>query len=264
MTDSTLTADQAVPPGDQADDHGHSHLGLALVLITAAQLMVVLDATVVNIALPHIQTSLGFSQQNLQWIVTGYTLAFGGLLLLGGRSGDLLGRRRMFIVGVLLFSFASGLGGLADELVQDVFLKVWLSRDKVQHVLRFDSWLFIIARNQVFDTLKLLAKEDSARKQMANLLDQDSNTVEDQLLTKENELRLQEALSRLSPQQKLIFTLSRHQGMKHEEIASRLNISRNTVKTHLVHALKTLRGTLHFHSDTLLPILLFLHYLFHR
>jgi len=169
-------------------------------------------------------------------------------------------RERIYSYALHLF----GNSGLADELVQDVFLKVWLSRDKVQHILRFDSWLFIIARNQVFDTLKLLAKEDSARKQMASLQGQDTNTVEDQLLTKENELILQEALSRLSPQQKLIFTLSRHQGMKHEEIASRLNISRNTVKTHLVHALKTLRGALHFHSDTLLPILLFLHYLFQR
>ncbi len=169
-------------------------------------------------------------------------------------------RERIYSYALHLF----GSSNLADELVQDVFLKVWLSRDKVRHVLRFDSWLFIIARNQVFDTLKLLAKEDSARKQMASLLDQDTDTVEDQLLTKENELRLQEALSRLSPQQKLIFTLSRHQGMKHEEIASRLNISRNTVKTHLVHALKTLRGILHFHADTLLPILLFLHYLLHH
>ena len=101
---------------DSADnDHGHSHLGIALVLISAAQLMIVLDGTVVNIALPHIQTALGFSQQNLQWVVTGYTLAFAGLLLLGGRSGDLLGRRRMFITGVLLFAFASGLGGLAQS-----------------------------------------------------------------------------------------------------------------------------------------------------
>jgi len=115
MTENTATADLAAPPGDDAEDHGHSHLGLALILISAAQLMVVLDATVVNIALPHIQTTLNFSQQNLQWIVTGYTLAFGGLMLLGGRSGDLLGRRKMFIIGVLLFAFASGLGGLAQS-----------------------------------------------------------------------------------------------------------------------------------------------------
>ncbi len=144
---------------------------------------------------------------------------------------------------------------LADELVQDVFLKVWLNRHKLPHILKFESWVFIIARNQVFDTLKLLAREASARKQMASLLDPEANLVEDHVLTKENEVRLQHALDHLSPQQKLIFTLSRHQGMKHEEIASQLNISRNTVKTHLVHALKTLRDILHFHSDSALLVL---------
>jgi EmrB/QacA subfamily drug resistance transporter len=114
MTENTATADRAVPP-EEADNHGHRNLGLALTLISAAQLMVVLDASVVNIALPHIKTALDFSQQNLQWVVTGYTLSFGGLMLLGGRSGDLLGRRRMFIIGVLLFAFASGLGGFAQN-----------------------------------------------------------------------------------------------------------------------------------------------------
>jgi len=73
---------------------------------------------------------------------------------------------------------------------------------------------------------------------------------------------LQEALSHLSPQQKLIFTMSRHQGMKHAEIASRLNISRNTVKTHLVHALKTLRDILHFHSDGMLLLCVLLRFIF--
>jgi RNA polymerase sigma-70 factor (family 1) len=146
--------------------------------------------------------------------------------------------------------------GMADELVQEVFLKVWLNRDKLPHILKFNAWLFIIARNQVFDTLKLLAKEATARRQMANLLDPEANFVEDHLLNKENELRLKHALDHLSPQQKLIFTLSRHQGMKHEEIASRLNISRNTVKTHLVHALKTLKDILYFHSDSTLLLLL--------
>ncbi|MDO6434723.1 RNA polymerase sigma-70 factor [Flavitalea sp. BT771] len=146
--------------------------------------------------------------------------------------------------------------GLADESVQEVFLKVWLHRNKLPHILKFESWLFIIARNQIFDTLKLLAKEAAARKQMAHLLDPEANLVEDQVLTKENEVRLQNALDHLSPQQKLIFTLSRNEGMKHEEIASQLNISRNTVKTHLVHALKTLKDILHFHSDNAIFLLL--------
>jgi EmrB/QacA subfamily drug resistance transporter len=90
-------------------------LGLALAVIATAQLMVVLDVTIVNVALPHIQRSLGFSGSNLEWVVNAYTLAFGGLMLLGGRSGDLLGRRRIFIAGILLFSLASLLGGFATD-----------------------------------------------------------------------------------------------------------------------------------------------------
>ncbi len=90
-------------------------LGLALAVIATAQLMVVLDATIVNVALPHIQTALGFSGTNLEWVVNAYALAFGGLLLLGGRSGDLLGRRRVFIAGIVLFTVASLLGGFATS-----------------------------------------------------------------------------------------------------------------------------------------------------
>ena len=91
------------------------HLGWALVLICMAQLMVVLDSTIANIALPYIKTDLNVSQANLQWVVTGYALAFGGLLLLGGRLGDLYGRRRVFMVGVVIFAIASGLGGFAQN-----------------------------------------------------------------------------------------------------------------------------------------------------
>ncbi|MFF8833197.1 MFS transporter [Streptomyces sp. NPDC015131] len=88
---------------------------MALLVIASCQLMVVLDITIVNIALPHIQSSLNFSTTNLSWVVNAYTLTFGGLLLLGGRAGDILGRRRVFIFGVLLFVLASLLGGLAQS-----------------------------------------------------------------------------------------------------------------------------------------------------
>ena len=91
------------------------HLGLALVVIAAAQLMIVLDATIVNVALPEIQQALGFSGASLAWIVTAYSLAFGSLLLLGGRLGDLYGRRRIFITGVAVFSVGSLLGGFATS-----------------------------------------------------------------------------------------------------------------------------------------------------
>lgn len=77
--------------------------------------MVVLDTTIVNIALPHIQGALEFTTTQLSWVVNAYTLTFGGLLLLGGRAGDILGRRRVFVFGVLLFTFASLLCGVAQE-----------------------------------------------------------------------------------------------------------------------------------------------------
>ena len=108
---STATA----PAAEPTTGSGHRHLGWALVLISVAQLMVVLDATIANIALPFIKHDLGISQANLSWVVTGYALAFGGLLLLGGRLGDLYGRRRMFMVGVVIFAIASLLGGLATS-----------------------------------------------------------------------------------------------------------------------------------------------------
>lgn len=108
--------DKADPPEAAGTTAGtHRHLGWALVLISVAQLMVVLDATIANIALPYIGTDLDISEANLTWIVTGYALAFGGLLLLGGRLGDLYGRRRIFMVGLVIFAIASLLGGIATN-----------------------------------------------------------------------------------------------------------------------------------------------------
>ncbi|MFL5975542.1 MAG: MFS transporter [Solirubrobacterales bacterium] len=88
---------------------------IALVLLCMAQFVVVLDAAIVNVALPSIQRDLHFSQQDLQWVVNAYVLTFGGFLLLGGRAADLLGRRRVFIVGLVLFSLASLAGGFATS-----------------------------------------------------------------------------------------------------------------------------------------------------
>ena len=86
-----------------------------LAVIGMAQLMVMLDATVVNIALPEAQRALGFSDASRQWVITGYALAFGSLLLLGGRLGDLLGRRTLFVIGLAGFGAASVVGGAAGS-----------------------------------------------------------------------------------------------------------------------------------------------------
>src|SRR5262249_26051531 len=92
-----------------------AHPSIALAVIVTCQLMLILDATIVNIALPNIQRSLHFSATSLSWVVTAYSLACGVLLLLGGRSGDILGRRRNFMVGLGVFTVASLLGGFATS-----------------------------------------------------------------------------------------------------------------------------------------------------
>ncbi|WP_136610893.1 MFS transporter [Sinomonas albida] len=101
------------PSGAAPTSRRAGNIGLWLVML--AQLMLVLDSTVVNVALPHIATDLHFSSSALSWVLNGYALAFGGLLLLGGRIGDVLGRRRTFLVGVAAFTLFSLLGGLATS-----------------------------------------------------------------------------------------------------------------------------------------------------
>src|SRR5919112_2459306 len=88
---------------------------LALLLLAAAQFVVILDASIVNVALPSIGSELNFSQDDLSWVVNAYVLVFGGFLLLGGRMADLLGRRRLFMAGLILFAVASLLGGLSQS-----------------------------------------------------------------------------------------------------------------------------------------------------
>src|SRR4051812_8012222 len=87
----------------------------ALYVLCVGTLMIVLDATIVNVALPSIQDDLGFSQSDLAWVVNAYLIAFGGLLLLAGRLGDLLGQRRIFLIGLVVFTTASLLCGLAQS-----------------------------------------------------------------------------------------------------------------------------------------------------
>lgn len=108
---ATEAASRAAP----GQERGPSHRWWVLGVVGLAQLMVVLDATIVNIALPSAQEDLGFSDGNRQWIVTAYALAFGSLLLLGGRIADLVGRRVVFLTGLVGFAVASAIGGAAPS-----------------------------------------------------------------------------------------------------------------------------------------------------
>ncbi|WP_229073792.1 DHA2 family efflux MFS transporter permease subunit [Actinoplanes sp. DH11] len=117
---STLT-DRPRPAG--REEQASSGRWWALVVLALAQLMVVLDATIVNIALPTAQADLAFDDAGRQWVVTGYALAFGSLLLLGGRLSDFFGRKRMFVIGLIGFALASALGGAAQNLEVLIFAR---------------------------------------------------------------------------------------------------------------------------------------------
>lgn len=101
---------------------GHSK-GIILAIACVAQFMVVLDVSIVNVAMPSIKTDLGFSTANLQWVLNAYTLAFAGLLLLGGRAADLFGRRKIYLLGLALFTFASVLGAVSDSQSMLIFAR---------------------------------------------------------------------------------------------------------------------------------------------
>jgi len=117
MTTVQIGSPDTGSPEGQSTGHVHVNKNLALVVLAIAQLMVVLDATIVNVALPDIAKALHVrSNADLQWVVTGYTLTFGGFLLLGGKLADRLGRKKVFMAGALLFAAASLTGGLAGSL----------------------------------------------------------------------------------------------------------------------------------------------------
>jgi RNA polymerase sigma-70 factor (ECF subfamily) len=144
---------------------------------------------------------------------------------------------------------------LADEIIQDVFLRVWLNKATVAHLGNFKAWLFTIAKNRIFDIMKSRAKEALLKQTLRT--PEPSYETENQIRDKEYESLLNDAISQLSPKQQLIYHLSRKNGLKHEEIALRLNISSNTVKTHLVHALRTIKKYLQPHIHAVLACILF-------
>jgi EmrB/QacA subfamily drug resistance transporter len=136
-----VTANDPTPVG--ASTAG-KHRGLALLVIAGAQLMIVLDGTIVNVALPTIHADLRFSAANLEWLITAYALTFGGLLLFGGRTGDLYGRRRMFMVGIAVFAAASLLGGFAQD---DIWLILTRGAQGIGGAIAAPTALSLIATN---------------------------------------------------------------------------------------------------------------------
>ncbi|MBE7171505.1 MAG: RNA polymerase sigma-70 factor [Williamsia sp.] len=169
---------------------------------------------------------------------------------------QLFDRYRNKVYGVAFRFLKSSI--LAEEIVQDVFMKIWLKRGEVTSIERFDAYLFVMARNMIFDKIKKLAREALVHKELArNLSDTDYHT-ENQLKDRQYQLLLQEAVNLLPSQQKQVYQLSKGEGLSHEAIAERMQLSKLTVKAHMAKALQSIRAYLnrHLHSSVLINLLL--------
>jgi RNA polymerase sigma-70 factor (family 1) len=174
-------------------------------------------------------------------------------LLLKVANGDEISFRQLFehywdnIYGVALAYTKSTV--IAEEMVQDVFLKIWLNREKLAMVEKFDGYLFTVARNHIFNELRKKVKEEPFIDSLLNYFQETSGSPEQQLLNKESEQLINMAIKQLPPQQRIIYCLCRQDGLSQDEIATKLQISRHTVKSHMNKALKFIRNFLHLHFE---------------
>ena len=131
--------------------------------------------------------------------------------------------------------------GLAEEIVMDAFLKIWCNREDLIYINRFDAYLYTIIRNRAFSAIKRRAQETLIITRHSNISSEYQECTEETVVYNEYQYILKRAINKLPPQQKLVYSMSREEGLKYEEIADQLNLSKNTVKAHLKKALNTLR-----------------------
>lgn len=143
---------------------------------------------------------------------------------------------------------------LAEDLVQEIFLKVWLNRKKLTSIDHFDNYLFIIARNHIYTALRKEGRSTGFLREIEKIPAGVSLTPEQALVQKQSRELVREAFEQLTPQQQAVYRLSREGGLKYEEIAAQLGISKSTVRNHMVMALQQMRDYLRKHSDGLLLI----------
>ncbi len=136
---------------------------------------------------------------------------------------------------------------LTQEIVQDVFLKIWLNRSSLSDIVSFKAYLLVVARNHAFNCLKQIAREKNRKKEWINTVLYHASNYVEEATNIENDYLIDEAVELLPPQQKKVYILSRKNGMKQQEIATELNISLETVKKHMVLALRFIKNYLHTH-----------------
>ncbi|MBO9152297.1 RNA polymerase sigma factor [Chitinophaga sp. GCM10012297] len=154
-----------------------------------------------------------------------------------------------------LYGFVFRLTGThvsAEDIVQDIFEKLWKDRETLLQIDSFQSYIFRMAQNHAINGFKRMAREVTILKQLADAPAVPSSiTPQGSLALKETQERLRNAIQQLPPQQKIVFLLSREQGVKHEEIARRLQITTGTVKNHMIQALRTLRKQMRHYPNSL-------------
>lgn len=130
---------------------------------------------------------------------------------------------------------------LSEEIVMDAFLKVWCNRQSLDEIIHFDSYLYTLVRNKAFNAIKRRAHEAVIIGKLSLNNSEYQDTTEETVIYNEYQHILSQAVNQLPPQQRIVFSMSRDEGMKYDEIANHLNLSKNTVKAHLKKALSTLR-----------------------
>ena len=147
---------------------------------------------------------------------------------------------------------------IAEEITQEIFIKLWLCRDMLGQVENMDSYIFTIARNKILNHFRKAANDKKLLRELQRRMNHADNNVEEHSLISEYDKSLQEALGLLSPQRRLVYQLSRNQGLSHRQIAAHLQLSHNTVKNHLVEALKFIRKYLNKNSSVVMLFLAWL------
>ncbi|MHA4809907.1 RNA polymerase sigma factor [Flavitalea flava] len=147
---------------------------------------------------------------------------------------------------------------IAEEITQEIFIKLWLCRDILHQVGNPEGYIFTIARNKTLNYLRKAAHDEKLLRELQRLAAPENNNVEERTVALEYDTLVRNALTLLSPQRRLVFQLSRNEGLNHEEIAQHLQLSRNTVKNHLVEALRFIRQYLGQHSTSAIVVLFFL------